>query len=138
MVSNRNSGLFSPFSTTRTLRPLYWKLNVSHINLFLTLSEFLEREYSSALVALIVPIWRIGSPRRSCQRVPSALSMISTRIGISQRGEKDLSKVSPQLFQLPLWLLGTTLVLIMASGERLLEPGVRLKLSNQRTVPSNP
>jgi hypothetical protein len=24
------------------------------------------------------------------------------RIGISQRGEKDLSKVSPQLFQLPL------------------------------------
>src|ERR1700730_17104349 len=57
MVSNRNSGLFPPFSTPRTLRPLYWKLNVSHINLFLTLSEFLEREYSSALVALIVPRW---------------------------------------------------------------------------------
>jgi hypothetical protein len=46
---------------------------------------------------------------------------------IVRRGEKDLSKVSPQLFQLPLWLLGTTLVLIMASGEKLLEPGVRLK-----------
>jgi hypothetical protein len=26
-----------------------------------------------------------------------------------------------------MWLLGTTLVLIMASGEKLLEPGVRLK-----------
>ena len=37
-----------------------------------------------------------------------------------------------------MWRLGTTLVLIMASGEKLLEPGVRLPLVNEVTVPSNP